>query len=179
MNPTLRAHLAVHEAGHAVVAITLGMPVALIVMSGEGDPGERTAAYTNFGEHPAYELMAAHPDAMGPVQFAGNLAEKHIFSGRHVRGGYERDLAVITSYTGPFRDAAHAAAVIEPWVHRAHTMVREERPAIETVAAELMTADGLSREEIDDLIEESKSAPRRLPSEVMPPEDTTPPPIPD
>lgn len=164
----LRAHMAVHEAGHAVIGIEQGMPVALIVMSGEGDPGERTAAYTNYGEHAAYELMAAHPDAMGPVQFAGTSAEKHIFNGRHVRGGYERDLAVIQSYTGPFRDVEHASAVIEPWVQRALELVRELRPAIETVAAELMTADRLTREEIDALIERSKTAPGHLPSEVLP-----------
>ncbi|HEU5216485.1 MAG TPA: hypothetical protein VFU30_13200 [Gaiellaceae bacterium] len=165
---TFRAHVAVHEAGHAVAAIEQGMPVALIVMSAEGDPGERTVAYTNFGEHPAYELMAAHPDAMGPVLLAGTSAERYIFNGDHLREGYARDIEVIQSHTGASPDLEHAMTMLQPWVDRAREIVRAQRPTIETIAAELMTAERLSREEIDDLVEQSKTAPRRLPSEVLP-----------
>jgi ATP-dependent Zn protease len=164
-----RAHVAVHEAAHTVAAIDQGMPVALISMSGEGDPGERTAAYTNFGDHAAYELMAEHPDAMGPVLLAGASAEMYFFNGAHVREGYARDIEVIQSHIGPARDLEHAMAMLQPWVDRARQIVRERRPAIETIAAELMTADGLSRAQIDDLLEQSNIAPRYLPSEVLPP----------
>jgi hypothetical protein len=119
--------------------------------------------------HPAYELMAKHPDAMAPVLLAGTSAERYFFNGAEIREGYERDVAVIQSHTGPARDLEHAMAMLQPWVDRARQIVREQRPAIETIAAELMTVDCLSRELIDDLIERSQVAPRYLPSEVLPP----------
>jgi hypothetical protein len=113
--------------------------------------------------------MAAHPDAMGPVLLAGTSAERYFFNGDHVREGYARDIEVIQSHTGPARDEEHAMATLMPWVERARQIVRERRPAIETLAAVLMSADRLSREQIDDLIERSKVAPSYLPAEVLPP----------
>jgi ATP-dependent Zn protease len=70
--------------------------------------------------------------------------------------------------TGPTDDLEEAMTWLQPWVDRARTIVREQRDAIETVAAELLTAERLERDEIVALVERSKTDPLRLVGHLAP-----------
>jgi ATP-dependent Zn protease len=166
----VRAHIAIHEAAHAVAALEQGIELKAISMIG---PGE-SQFFTSFGA-PASELMRQRPDDMGPVQLAGSSAEMYFFNGAHVTEGYAIDLQIImAAYHGPPPDQESAQRFLMPWVERARAIVRERRAAIETAAVELMTADGLTRDEIVALVARSEVSPSHLPAGVLPEsEDST------
>jgi len=69
-------------------------------------------------------------------------------------------------HEGPPPEHKKAQRILRPRVDRARAIVREESAAIETIAAELMTADRLTAEQIAELVKQS--APLFLPDGVLP-----------
>lgn len=156
--PTYRVHAAVHEAAHAVVALSLGIDVAFVEMN--GPPEEKF--FTNLGRA-AEDVMRERPDEMGVMLIAGSSAENTILNARSP-GGYAIDLEIIRRVRFTRRPTLEEAqTVIEPYVTQARALIAAHRDAIETVATELLTVDRLTGDQIATLVELSKSAPKRLP----------------
>lgn len=75
----------IHEAGHAVVSVLLGVPVMAVATLGVASGGTR---------HEGSSFEGCNPDVRIKVALAGGLAEEAILGGRS-EGGTEHDDKVI------------------------------------------------------------------------------------
>jgi ATP-dependent Zn protease len=162
----LRVHVAVHEAGHAIVGLGLGLNVTEISLEG-GDPnGARF--FVSF-DRPAQTLLAEQPELMGPTLIAGTSAEIAILRA-HLTEGYAGDMQAFMNVFGRLTQE-ESQAMLQPHVTRARQLVRAHRDAIETVASQLLVSSRLTGDEVRALRERAKTAPIFLPSWAYPVED--------
>ncbi|HVO12166.1 MAG TPA: hypothetical protein VMX54_15605 [Vicinamibacteria bacterium] len=149
---------AIHEAGHAVVALRCGLPVHQVTLK---PPDLKAAGWTVFGTR-----LGAKPEVRAAVAAAGRLAEE-LLTGTTVLS-YESDFAEMNG-------AAPEGATrvwFEDVIRKATAILRRDRDRIFALATALDRAGALGRGEIEraaGLTPDDKwrpraaAAPRRVP----------------
>lgn len=97
MKNDLVHRIAVHESGHAVVGLSLGLPLVRVEIGylGPYDDGVALGGTTFAArENDPRKLVADRPDAMGVTLWAGTSAERRIFR-RYLPGSFEGDMNIL------------------------------------------------------------------------------------
>lgn len=156
----LWSHVAVHEAGHAVIGMVLGLPV-LEVQIGDLESTEfgLMAGGTKFDapEGDTRRLMREQPDQMGIVLMAGAASELEFYKGS-ISQGYHEDLKILRRGMGWLEGLNDAQqAVVTRYVAVAIQAVASHRLPIHRTAEALITRHRLSAHEVGEILEGARS----------------------
>ncbi len=153
-------HVAIHEAGHAVIGRRLGLGCGPVTIKPDENEGAAGICFTEdpydtqvtWWERDRYRKFGTVLLGRALMQMAGAEAEAECLG--HCEGGDDDDryrIACILDDIGPAEaEAFHRfEARLRQWTR---TLVRRHRPAIEKVAAELIARETLTRRKVDRLI---------------------------
>jgi hypothetical protein len=173
-------HTAIHEAGHAVAAIVLKLPLKHVYVGARGDFGGEgiSHGHTDLGNICWGDFVGVGPDIVMPriVQsFAGPMAEVRVNPDRHILSGMgvkDNELAhkwaAISLYDGPVSEDGHILldandsripSILETALERATQLVETNWPAIAKVAERLTKRKTLTGEEVATIVNDSRPDP--------------------
>jgi hypothetical protein len=149
-----RLHSAVHEAGHAVVGIAVGLPLLEVTIH-EPTPWEQESDALLLGgtrfEAPngdQHELARQRPDEVAVMAMSGSEAEQALL-GRYGTGGFAGDVRMVRIGFGWLRPmSTDQQSCLHAYRDQAKALVGLHRNAIESVANALVEVGRLSRADL-------------------------------
>jgi len=151
------SHAAVHEAGHAVVGIGLGLTVRTIKIGLETLTTSELILGGVVFDAPANDhriLMELQPEEMGPTLMAGFTSELKMY-GCYIGDSYAGDLNILRRGLH-WTDALNSTqqGTVHDYVRIARKLVNQDKRAIVRVAKALIKVRELDGEGVMKLIEE-------------------------
>ncbi len=155
----LWSHVAVHEAGHAVIGITLNLPLLEVQI---GDLGSTDSGLMAGGarfdapEGDARRLIREKPDQMGVVLMAGAAAELEFYKDS-IGQTYDEDLKILRRGMGWLEGLSDAQqAVVTGYVTAAMQAVARHRLTIHRTAEALIARHHLSGHEVGEILADAR-----------------------